>query len=123
MKKITVTFILFFFFHNWNLPAQQDLDLSILTLPQELTKNANAVVRKQQRIIDVNSVNQMTIKNTSVVTVLNKKGHQRLITSVGYDNHTRISRLEGRIYNSLGKETKKYRKNDFIDVSAVDGVS
>ena len=123
MKKITFTFTLFFFFHNWNLPAQQDLDLSILTLPQELTKNANAVVRKQQRIIDVNSVNQMTIKNTSVVTVLNKKGHQRLITSVGYDNHTRISRLEGRIYNSLGKETKKYRKNDFIDVSAVDGVS
>ena len=76
MKKISRHFYPIFFFHNWNLSAQQDLDLSILTLPQELTKNANAVVRDHKKDYRVEAADKIIIKKRYVVTILNKIGHE-----------------------------------------------
>ena len=69
-----------------SISAQKDIDLSILTLPKEMKEGANLVVRNKETVIDVKSVDQMTIKETYVVTVLNKIGHQRLLTAEGYEN-------------------------------------
>lgn len=123
MKKRIFASIVFFLTLIGTSSAQEETDLTILTLPEELKESANMVVRNQEMIIDVKSVDQMTIKNTSVVTVLNKVGHRRLSTVVGYDNHSKITSLEARVYNAFGEEIKKFRKSDFIDVSAVDGFS
>lgn len=123
MKKRIFVPILLFLVFSVQLCAQEITDLTVLTLPQELKEGANLVVRNHETIIDVKSVDQMTIKETSVVTVLNKIGHQRLAIAEGYDGHTRITSLEARVYNALGEEIKKYRKSDFTDVSAVDGFS
>ena len=123
MKKRILVPILFLFIGISQTIAQDAADLIALTIPAELKEDANMVVRNQEMVINVKSVDQMTIKNVSVVTVLNKVGHQRLSTAVGYDNHSKISSLEARVYNAFGKEIKKFRKNDFIDVSAVDGFS
>ena len=123
MKKRIFTCILLFFICIVPSSAQEKDDLTILTLPEELLQNSNMVVRNQETVINVKSVDQMTIENTSVVTILNKIGHERFPVAVGYDDHSKISSLEARVYNSLGQEIKKFRKGDFIDVSAVDGVS
>ncbi len=123
MKERIFVSIFLFFVCAANLSAQKDIDLSILTLPKELKEGANLVVRNKETVIDVKSVDQMTIKETYVVTVLNKIGHQRLLTAEGYDDHSRITSLEAKVYNAFGKEIKKFRKGDFIDVSAVDGFS
>ena len=123
MKKRILTSIVFFLIGIGISFSQDETDLTILTLPQELKESANMVVRNQEMIIDVKSVDQMTIKNTSVVTVLNKVGHRYLSTAVGYDDHSKITSLEARVYDAFGKEIKKFRKSDFVDVSAVDGFS
>jgi len=123
MKKRIFVPILLFLVFSIHCHGQEKDDLTTLTLPEELRQNANMVVRNQEMTINVKSVDQMTIENMSVVTVLNKIGHQRLPIVVGYDNHSKVTSLEARVYDSFGNEIKKFRKGDFIDVSAVDGVS
>ena len=43
--------------------------------------------------------------------------------SLFYDNTVDIKKLEAKIFNKNGQEIKKIKKSDFIDQSAVDGVS
>ena len=100
--------------------AQDDLK-SYLTLPQELTKNANAVVRLDETIVRVKSINDMEISEKRIVTVLNENGVNKIGAVAFYDNTTRVKDVEVRIYNKSGKQIKKIRQKDFQDVSAVDG--
>lgn len=100
--------------------AQDDLT-SYLTLPQELIKNANAVVRLDETIVVVKAINDMEISEKRIVTVLNEKGLSKIGAQVWYDNNIRVKNAEVKIYNKFGKQIKKIREKDFQDVSAVDG--
>ena len=39
----------------------------------------------------------------------------------GYNNDTKVTSLFAKIYDAFGNQIKKYSKNKFLDVSAVDG--
>jgi Domain of Unknown Function with PDB structure (DUF3857)/Domain of Unknown Function with PDB structure (DUF3858) len=94
---------------------------SALTIPKELKENANAVVRYDDIDIIIKASNKMVFNNKRIVTILNSSGNSKLGTSIGYDDNTSIKKLEARIYNQFGKEIKRIKKNNFVDVSAVDG--
>ena len=100
--------------------GQQD-QLNALTIPLHLKKYANAVVRNHATEIIIEDFNKMIVKKRTVVTVLNKLGIVDARIAEGYDNDTEITDLSARVYNVLGEEIKKYKKRDFLDVSAVDG--
>ena len=100
--------------------AQDDLT-SYLTLPPELKKNANAVVRLNETIVHVKAINDLEISQKRVVTVLNENGINKIGAVVWYDNNIRVKNAEVRIYDKYGKQIKKVRERDFEDVSAVDG--
>ena len=100
--------------------SQDDL-LSALTIPIELKENANAVVRYDDIDITIKAYNKMLFNNKRIVTILNSSGNSKLGATIGYDNNTTIKKLEARIYNQFGEEIKKIKKNNFVDVSAVDG--
>jgi Domain of Unknown Function with PDB structure (DUF3857)/Domain of Unknown Function with PDB structure (DUF3858) len=100
--------------------SQDDL-YSALTIPKELKENANAVVRYDDIDITIKAYNKMVFNNKRIVTILNSSGDSKLGTTIGYDDNTSIKKLEARIYNQFGKEIKKIKKNNFVDVSAVDG--
>lgn len=97
--------------------------LSSLTLKKELTKDANAVVRLNDVEINILSHDKMNIKKHRVVTVLNKKGEPYIGASLRYDTSVNIKKIEAVVFDLLGDEIKKYRKNDFEDTSVYDGVS
>lgn len=101
----------------------QDKSLSAITITKELKENANAVVRKNEVIIELSSYNKMVVKRHRIVTVFNKTGSNSINASIGYDNTVSIKQLEAKIYNALGNEIKKIKKKDFIDVSTADGFS
>ncbi len=103
--------------------SAQKLEYSVLTLPDTLKQNANAVIRSNEMTIDVVSQKAMIIKATSVVTVLNELGLRSLELHEYYDKNTRISKIEATVFDSFGKEIKKYRRKDFNDTSVADGVS
>jgi hypothetical protein len=101
--------------------AQDDPLLSSLSIPTELTKDANAVVRWDDNKIEVMAYNKMLYTNKRIVSILNSSGDHKHGSVVHYDEHTNIKKLEVRVFDAFGKEIKKIRKNDFEDVSAVSG--
>ena len=120
MKKIVLLKSILLLFISLNTFAQKKAYL-VSTIPAELTEDANAVVRNNFTQITIKSVNEMVVKTTRVVTILNKLGDREIDAAVGYDQNRRITKLSAKIYNGLGKEIKKYSKSKFLDVSAVDG--
>lgn len=99
----------------------QNLDLSILTIPDSLKTNANAVIRYDHTNIEMLSASNMTIQKEFAVTILNKHGDTEGKLEIYYDDHRKIKDVEIRVYNALGSEIKKIKKSDFKDVSATGG--
>jgi transglutaminase-like putative cysteine protease len=101
----------------------QDNLTSYLTLSQKLTENANAVIRLDETNVAVNAVNDVTITEKRIVTVLNENGVNKIGAVVWYSNNTKVKSAEVIIYDKFGSKIKKIRKNDFQDVSAVNGAT
>lgn len=101
--------------------SSQEKFQTSFTLPSNLKENANAVIRSNELIVTINSVNDMTVYQKRIITVLNKEGNKNIDAYVHYDTNVKIKTLEVLIFNQLGANIKKIKKNDFKDVSAVDG--
>lgn len=101
----------------------QETELMVSTIPVELVENSNVVIRKNDMTFNVRGIDQMTVRQRTVITVLNKVGDEfsSSYATAYYDDDTKIMRLEARIYDQYGKEIKKFSKKQFVDVSAVDG--
>lgn len=99
----------------------QDNLYSSLTIPKNLLKNANAVVRLNDVHVSLKSSSEMYISEKRIITVLNKQGNRNIGASVYYDNNIDIKELKVLVFDAFGKEIKKIKKKDFKDVSAVSG--
>ncbi|MEN8186179.1 MAG: DUF3857 domain-containing protein [Bacteroidota bacterium] len=121
MKKIILSLssILLSFFSVFS----QDLELSVLSIPDSLKENANAIIRLEDTKIDISSSSKMTIHKTMIVTVFNKKGDSDGYITMYYDDHSKIKNYSALIYNSLGVEIKKVKNKEFKDISAANGFS
>ncbi len=106
-------------FATLNVMSQSE-PYAVSEIPQELKKNANAVVRSYDVTVDLSSTNKMVVKTKRVITVLNKQGNRNINASERYDNNSKIRDIRAIVYDKFGKEIKKIRKNDFKDVSDVD---
>ena len=123
MNKRTLLPLLFFVFTGFSVFSQ---DFSVLgfDIPTELRENANAVIRDEFVDVTIEGVDALVEKRRYVVTILNKVGHEQFSdTYAHYDDDTKIKKLSAKIYNSFGKEIKKFTKSKFTDISAVDGGS
>lgn len=100
--------------------SQKPEYLSLL-IPENLTKNADAVVRLDQMVVDILAQDNMLLKSKRVVTVLNKKGNRHLHAFAGYSNSRKLKYVKAIIYDAFGNEIKKIKEKDFIDVSSVSG--
>ncbi|WP_100614320.1 DUF3857 domain-containing protein [Confluentibacter citreus] len=117
VKSIAIIFILF---SSTYLFSQENL-YSSASIPENLTQNANAVVRLHQVNVSLNAINNMDVSEKRIITVLNKQGNENINAYLHYDNNVKIKELEVRVFNQLGNEIIKVKKSDFKDVSAVDG--
>lgn len=121
MKFKKITLLLFVF--SLHLTFSQNLDLSILTVPDSLTQNANSIVRFYDTNIELITYKKMIIKVKKAITVLNKLGDHESTITVYYDKNTNIRSLRAIAYDSFGKELKKVSKGKFDDYAAADGIS
>lgn len=99
--------------------AQSESDYNANTIPSALKIKANAVVRYDKQTIEINDFDDMYVTTKRVVTVFNEYGNRHLNAYEGYDNNTKIKKMEARIYDKSGKEIKKFKLRDFNDESAV----
>ncbi|WP_084158181.1 DUF3857 domain-containing protein [Gaetbulibacter saemankumensis] len=117
LKKYLNFFLLF----STILVSSQEELYTSLTIPAHLTSNANAVVRLDDVGIVLESSKDMNIKHKRIITVLNKEGNDDVNALVYYDNDRKVKKLQAVIFDAYGNELNKFKKNDFKDVSAVDG--
>lgn len=115
-----VLFALFIVLSFYSFSQSEDT-YSALFVPTELKAKANAVVRYASRQIIINDYDDMVIRRKRIVTVYNKEGVRHAKAYEHYSEDTKIKNIEVKIYDSLGEEIKKIRKNDFTDESAVSG--
>ena len=100
--------------------SQENIYASAL-ISNELTKNANAVIRNSTTEITIEAIDKMVVYEKKVVTVLNELGNEYVRIAKGYNNDTKLTKLSAKIYDALGREIKKYSKRKFSDVSAIGG--
>ena len=91
-----------------------------IILKKELTEHANAVLRDENILVEVEDVDKMTVTTRRVVTVLNKYGNGFVRAYDFYDDgDAKIKSQSAYVYNKMGNEIKKYKQRDFKDQSAV----
>ncbi|MEP5339221.1 MAG: DUF3857 domain-containing protein [Algibacter sp.] len=116
--KNSIAFL--FLFLGINIFAQ-NLSYASLIIPENLKNDAHAVIRTNEVNVTLSAINKMEVTTKRVITVLNKKGDDNVDAYAHYDNNVKIKTLEVLVFNAFGVEIKKFKKNDFKDVSAVSG--
>lgn len=94
-----------------------DIQYPAASIPEELKKNADAVVRLHKEEFLVHSRAKATEKVHLVVTILNKNGSDYAQMAVHYDQLSKVKSLEGRAYDAAGEQIDKLKRKDIQDVS------
>lgn len=87
----------------------------VSSIPENLKKNASAVIRKDLTTIQINSINDIKYQYTTVTTVLNKDGDEKASVAIPYKKGDNISDVKVTLYDESGKKIKSYSKSDFGD--------
>lgn len=103
---ITILFFQLFFSQNY----------SVASIPEELKKNAYAVIRNDSKIININAIDEMVINTNKAITILNKSGEGFSNVVIPYDKSVYVNDIKVSILDANGKVIKKYSKSDFTDV-------
>lgn len=90
---------------------------AVSEIPEELKKDANAVVRKNLSQYTINSVDDIDIVDSEVITIFNKAGEKYSRVYIPYTKTLRINDVKIKLYNSDGVVTKTYSKKDLNDVN------
>ena len=104
--KLKCVIVCVVFFITMQMSSQEKFYTSF-SIPANLNENANAVIRSKQLNITINAVDDMTVYEKSIITVLNKEGNSSLDAYVHYDNNVKIKTLEVQVFNQLGAVIKK----------------
>lgn len=94
---------------------------TILSIPAELTQNANSVIIDEVVNIDATNIQKMKITTRRSVAVLNKMGENDTRAHEFYNENSKVRKIKAEVYDALGNRKKKYKKKDFKDVSRSGG--
>jgi len=96
---------------------------NVLLVPDSLRKNANVVVRYEERILEIKSPGKATEKERHVFTVLDESAadYGRYVTYYGRFNS--INYVNCTLFDAFGKELKHMKKKDMLDRSVDDQMS
>ncbi|MCF2219606.1 DUF3857 domain-containing protein [Chryseobacterium sp. PS-8] len=98
------------FYYSQNFPVS--------AIPENLKKNASVVIRKENDIVQINKIDDITYKRSSVITVLNKDAIPYAIPRISYQKGDNISEVKVIVYDEKGNKLKSYSKSDFTDIAA-----
>ncbi|RYF50733.1 MAG: DUF3857 domain-containing protein, partial [Cytophagaceae bacterium] len=97
--------------------AHAQIEYQSGSLSSALKENAHAVVRRHETTFTVKSIGEATQRIHTVVTVLDERGDDQAKKVVGYDKLSKVTNLEGALYDADGKLIKKLKKADIDDNS------
>ncbi len=92
-------------------------------IPEELKKNAQAVYRLDEAVLEIHSPSKYTLNVHQITTILNFEGAQHLQQSLWFDKFNRVGDIDVKLYNKAGIEMQHFKKKDFAVQSYYDGIS
>lgn len=93
--------------------------LAFTGLSRDLLKGSNAVIRQDERYLEVINPEDAKLNVRKAITILNEKGdEEKGYIQIDYDNfYTKVADLKAGIYDRSGRLLEKIRKKDFQDLS------
>ena len=88
-------------------------------IPDSLKKDARAVVRDYEYILEIKSPGKAFTKRHAVYTIFKESGEEWADYVGGYDKFKSINSVAGTLYDATGKEMKRVKKKDLEDHSYV----
>jgi len=91
---------------------------SVDNIPTKLKEGVNAVIREQTTQIVLKDFNDALITTKDVITAFNRSGLSSIRPAADFDKSSSIKSIDATLYNSQGKVIRKFKKKDFVEVSA-----
>ena len=120
--QTTLTLLFLLFFIN-KAAAKGTPQYPYTSIPTELLKNADVVVRNYDVQMKVTSSNTVDITEKLVITVLNRDGYEYCKLDEHYSNFRKIKDISATLRDKDGYVLREVGKKDFHDISSYDGVS
>jgi len=98
-------------------------DYIIPEIPESLLENANSILLEEKIDVEITSHKEYLYNQSSVKLIRNKNGNSHTQVYVPYDNSVKVKSIEAIIFDKDGNEIEKFKKKDFLDISAVDNGS
>jgi hypothetical protein len=92
---------------------------NVALIPDSLKKDARAIVRDEEYILEIKSPGKAIEKKHYVFSVFKESGDDVGEYVSGYDKFRSIGSISGTLYDERGKEIKRFKKKDMEDRSYV----
>lgn len=100
-----------------------DGEYAVSKIPLSLLKNANAVKRMENIRFEVINTGEAVLKKKYAITVLNDKGDRFAYFVEYYDKLYEVKNIEGALFDAEGRELKRLKNKQVVDLSASDDIS
>jgi hypothetical protein len=101
----------------------KDIKYPVSSIPEELKKNVNVVVRHDETIVRILSKKRCTVHFHYAATIFNTQAQDYASKVIFYDKDVKVRDLRAVVYNSEGEVIKKLKSSEIVDRSAYDGYS
>ncbi len=103
--------------------AGGDKRFPVSEIPDDLIKNAHAVIRYSDEEYEILDVDKAVYRVKQAVTIFSEKGKSLALVYEMYDELSKVNSIEAWVYDKDGNEIVKLRKGDINDQSYVSGFS
>ncbi|MDQ0638835.1 hypothetical protein QF042_002400 [Pedobacter sp. W3I1] len=103
--------------------ALAQIDYDVAKIPENLKKDAVAVIRNEESFFDVKGLGEAKMDYKVAITILNKAGEEYGEMAEGYDKFSSIYNIKATLYDAAGKKVKDYKSSDIKDQSLISDFS
>jgi transglutaminase-like putative cysteine protease len=100
-----------------------EIKYPVADIPKALLKDAKAVVRNEEIVVEVRSDDKLVQKIKYAITILNKNGKSGANLIVQYDKTMKVSNIKSVLYNESGVEYKKKGGFETLDFAMISNFS
>jgi transglutaminase-like putative cysteine protease len=93
------------------------------SIPDNMKKGADAVVRSEQCLYTVTEPGHATEKIKKAITILNENADSYRYLAVMYDKYSKVNYIKGTVFDEKGIVVKSMGAQDVFDMSAITGGS
>ena len=114
-----IIFILFMISYSPPVMAG-DGDYAVSKIPDALLKNAHVIKRMEKISFEVINTGEAILYKKYALTIMDENGDDQAVFLEYYDKLHEIRNIEGTLYDASGKELKKLKNKQIIDLTGMD---